>query len=72
MTVYVFTDEMITAGLRAWFGEDGPFFTALKSKQRDYMRQALVAALNAAPAPSSEALSISPSAESASAGKDSA
>ncbi len=56
--VYVITDDMITAGLRAWFGEDGPFFSSLKSQQRDYMRQALEAALRAAPA-SPECLSVS-------------
>jgi hypothetical protein len=48
--VFIVTEEMVTAGLRAWFGEDGPFFTAAKSIQRDYMRQALVAALSAPPA----------------------
>ncbi len=39
------TEEMTTAGLRAWFGDDGPFFTAAKSLQRRFMADAIRAAL---------------------------
>jgi hypothetical protein len=41
------TEAMITAALRAWFGPDGPFFTAATSPQRFWMRKALEAALQA-------------------------
>lgn len=45
------TEEQITAGLRAWFGPDGPFFTALKSQQRGFMASAYRAMIDAAPVP---------------------
>jgi hypothetical protein len=48
------TEAMITAGLRAWFGPDGAFFTAATSPQRFWMRKALEAALHQAPTPRTE------------------